>query len=120
MQLDGATNNIIDEGLIDLPTQGISDDKANCNELHCATPNSTLFDEVDTNIKKNKKQYTIDHAMDKVTKLLCDLPLIDKTVTMPEEELPGTTTTDEHKIEDQNAENVTMLDNMPLLEPAPT
>ena len=109
-ELDGATKEIIEEGLMDMPAQDTCNRETERSELYCATSNSTS-----SNIPINKKQYSINHVTSKPNTPTCDLPFIDRTAIAPEEELPCATPTDDHLIEDQNAEKVTMLDNLPLL-----
>ena len=114
-ELNGATENKPTDSLLQITNETDTVQ----TELHCATPNSTSSDEWNQNIPLNKKQYNINLATNKESRSVCDLPLIDRTSTTLEEELPSATSSVDHRIEDQSPDNITMLDNSTMLDNLP-
>ena len=85
-------------------------------ELEGATSKDSLSDELNTNIAQSKKQYGTKRTTHESIPPTTDLPHIEKNLTPRDDELPGTTTNNEYRLDEQEAENVTMLDNLPLLD----
>ena len=90
----------------DITTEVQVENQAKQTELECAT---TSTEDVPT-INTNKKQYDIDHSIDRETH---DLPELTKDITTDD------LTTNEsplHVLQDTTTDQVTMQDNLPLLE----
>ena len=99
----------MEDSALELPEQSTEQQK-----LHCATLKSNSSAELESNFIDNKKQYNVNRAVDRALMITNDLPDIERSSTM--QELPGSTTKDAYLIQDPVSNQVTMLDNLPLLE----